>query len=70
MQIKIIYFDDTGKNLKESNILPDLSGQGGKILSVKSDGSGLETIDPPSGGGGGGGIGESLFFYTNYPGGL
>jgi hypothetical protein len=67
MQIKVIHFDDTDKILKESDILPDLAGQGGKILSVKSDGSKLETIDPPSGGGG---VGESLYFYSNYPGGL
>ena len=42
MQVKVLYFDDTGKNLKESDILPDIAGQGGKILSVKSDGSKLD----------------------------
>ena len=68
MQVKVLYFDDTGKNLKESDILPDIAGQGGKILSVKSDGSKLETIDPPSGGGGG--TGEALYFYTHFSGGL
>ena len=67
MQVKVLYFDDTEKNLKESDILPDIEGQGGKILSVKLDGTKLETIDSPSGGGG---VGESLYFYSNYPGGL
>ena len=67
-QIKILFFDDTEKLIRESGIIPDLIDQAGKVMAVKSDESGLEAIDAPSGGGGG--VGESLYFYTNYPGGL
>lgn len=43
------------------------TGLGGKILAVKADETGIEAIDAPSGGGG---VGESLYLYSNYPGGL
>jgi len=43
------------------------TGLGGKILAVKTDETGIEAIDAPSGGGG---VGESLYLYSNYQGGL
>jgi hypothetical protein len=43
------------------------AGLGGKVIAVKADESGLEAINVS---GGGGGVGESLYLYSNYPGGL
>ena len=53
---------------KRGSGVPEIeSGDSGKVLAVKSDESGAEWVDAPSGGGGSG-VGDKLYLYNRVSG--